>query len=108
MGEKTCRVTPALGWASVEHRFGRRPFTIGIEEEQMILDAESLELVSAIETLLEPAPEGEIKPELMESVLEVSTEPCAHTVHACEQLRALRKQVTQTPASKNLAIGAAG
>jgi glutamate---cysteine ligase / carboxylate-amine ligase len=44
----------------------------------------------------------------MESVLEVSTEPCANTVQAGEQLRALRKQVTQTAASKNLAIGASG
>src|SRR5438270_1914966 len=74
----------------------------------MILDAGTLELVNAIETMLEPAPLGEIKPELMESVLEVSTEPCANTVQAGEQLRALRKQVTQTAASKNLAIGAAG
>src|SRR5947209_13851414 len=74
----------------------------------MILDARSVELVNAIEAMLEPAPEGEIKPELMESVLEVSTEPCANTAEAGEQLRALRKQVTQTAASKNLAIGAAG
>ena len=42
----------------------------------MILDAETLELVNAIESMLEPAPVGEIKPELMESVLEVSTDPC--------------------------------
>ena len=53
----------------------------------MILDAESLELVNAIESLLEPAPAGEIKPELMESVLEVSTDPCANTAEAGEQLR---------------------
>jgi glutamate---cysteine ligase / carboxylate-amine ligase len=92
----------------MEHNFAGPPYTIGIEEELMILDAESYELVNAIETLLEPAPAGEIKPELMESVLEVSTEPCANTVQAGEQLRALRKQVTQTAASKNLAIGAAG
>jgi glutamate---cysteine ligase / carboxylate-amine ligase len=92
----------------VEHRFGGPPFTIGIEEELMILDAESLELVNAIETLLEPAPSGEIKPELMESVLEVSTEPCANTAEAGAQLRALRNQVIQTAAGKNLAIGAAG
>ena len=45
----------------------------------MILDAESLELVNAIESMLEPAPAGEIKPELMESVLEVSTDPCRNT-----------------------------
>ena len=74
----------------------------------MILDAQSLELVNAIETLLEPAPAGEIKPELMESVLEVSTEPCTNTAQAGEQLRALRRQVTQTAAGKNLLIGAAG
>ncbi len=74
----------------------------------MILDAESLELVNAIETLLEPAPSGEIKPELMESVLEVSTDPCPNTAQAGEQLRALRRQVAQTAGEKNLAIGSAG
>ena len=39
------------------------------------------------------APAGEIKPELMESVLEVSTDPCANTREAGDQLRALRAQV---------------
>src|SRR5512142_872510 len=92
----------------VEHQFGGAPFTIGIEEELMILDAETLELVNAIEMLLEPAPSGEIKPELMESVLEVSTEPCANTEEAGEQLRALRRQVIDTAATKKLTIGSAG
>jgi glutamate---cysteine ligase / carboxylate-amine ligase len=92
----------------VDHQFGGPPYTIGIEEELMILDAESLELVNAIESLLESAPSGEIKPELMESVLEVSTEPCANTAEAGEQLRALRRQVTDTAARKNLTIGSAG
>jgi gamma-glutamyl:cysteine ligase YbdK (ATP-grasp superfamily) len=43
----------------MEHKFQVReaPHTIGIEEELMILDAESLELVNAIESLLEPAPD---------------------------------------------------
>ena len=92
----------------MEHRFTGPAYTIGIEEELMILDAESLELVNAIETMLEATEVGEIKPELMESVLEISTEPC-RTVHdAGEQLHALRRQVSQTAASKGLAIGAAG
>src|SRR6202043_333652 len=51
---------------------------------------------------------GEIKPELMESVLEISTEPCENTAQAGEQLRSLRRQVIQTAAAKGLAIGAAG
>jgi glutamate---cysteine ligase / carboxylate-amine ligase len=92
----------------VKHKFTGPAYTIGIEEELMILDADTLELVNAIESLLEPSPSGEIKPELMESVLEISTEPCPDTSQAGEQLTALRRQVAQTAASKKLAIGSAG
>lgn len=92
----------------MQHHFVGHAYTIGIEEELMILDADSLELVNAIEALIEPAPAGEIKPELMESVLEISTEPCANIAEAGEQLRALRRQVAQTAAARNLAIGSAG
>jgi carboxylate-amine ligase len=92
----------------VKHNFGPTSFTIGIEEELMILDADTLELANAIESLLESAPAGEIKPELMESVLEISTDPCANTAEAGDQLRALRRQVGQAAQAKNLAIGSAG
>ncbi len=92
----------------MEHRFVGHEFSIGIEEELMILDASTFELVNAIERLLEPAPLGEIKPELMESVLEISTDPCADVTEAGEQLRALRAQVADTAAAKDLAIGSAG
>jgi glutamate---cysteine ligase / carboxylate-amine ligase len=93
----------------VEHNFTGPAYTIGIEEELMILDAETLDLVNAIESMLEPAAGGgEIKPELMESVLEVSTDPCDTITEAGAQLRALRHQVTQTAAGKSMAIGSAG
>ena len=92
----------------MDHKFGGDRYTIGIEEELMIVDAESLGLVNAIESLLEDAPAGEIKPELMESVLEVSTEACANTAEAGAQLRALRAQVRETAARKDLTIGSAG
>src|ERR1700758_43188 len=82
----------------MDHKFTGPAYTLGIEEELMIIDAEPLELVNAFETLLEDAPAGEIKPELMESVLEVSTDPCANTAEAGEQLRALRSQVRETAA----------
>jgi carboxylate-amine ligase len=94
--------------ARMEHHFTGPSYTIGIEEELMISDARSYDLVNAIESLLEDAPEGEIKPELMESVLEISTDPCANTVEAGEQLRALRHQVSQTAAKRELVIGSAG
>jgi carboxylate-amine ligase len=92
----------------VEHHFTGPAYTIGIEEELMILDGETLELVNAIESMLEPSPTGEIKPELMESVLEVSTDPCKDTEEAGVQLRALRRQVIERAASKGMKIGAAG
>ena len=92
----------------MEHHFTGPSYTIGIEEELMICDARSFDLVNAIESLLEDSPEGEIKPELMESVLEISTDPCATTVEAGEQLRALRRQVSEAAARKDLVIGSAG
>ena len=92
----------------MEHRFAGHAYTIGIEEELMILDAGTLELVNAIEAMLETAPRGEIKPELMESVLEISTDPCHDVTEAGEQLHALRKQVSETAASKGMSIGSAG
>jgi glutamate---cysteine ligase / carboxylate-amine ligase len=92
----------------VEHRFAGHAYTIGIEEELMILDPQTLELVNAIEAMLEPAPVGEVKPELMESVLEISTDPCPGIREAGEQLRVLRRTVAETAEPKNLAIGSAG
>jgi carboxylate-amine ligase len=92
----------------VEHRFTGPPYTIGIEEELMIVDGATLDLVNAIESMLEPAPAGEVKPELMESVLEIATDPCRNTRRAGEELRALRAQVMETARGKGLAIGAAG
>ncbi len=92
----------------MEHAFRGPAYTIGIEEELMILDGESLELVNAIESMLEESDSGDIKPELMESVLEISTEPCRTVTQAGEQLRALRRQVIERAAGKGLAIGAAG
>ncbi|MGI8593693.1 MAG: carboxylate-amine ligase [Solirubrobacteraceae bacterium] len=92
----------------MEHAFTGPSYTLGIEEELMILDAETLELTNAIEYLLEEAPEGEIKPELMESVLEIATDPCENAYDAGAQLRALRGQVRDTAARRKLTIGSAG
>src|SRR5262249_31837245 len=94
----------------VEHRFTGPSYTIGIEEELMIVDAETLELVNGIETMLESVPdgEGEVKPELMESVLEVATTPCRTTTEAGAELRELRRRTARTAAGHGLAIGSAG
>jgi glutamate---cysteine ligase / carboxylate-amine ligase len=92
----------------MEHHFTGPSYTIGIEEELMIVDRDSLELVNAIESLLEDAADGEIKPELMESVLEIATKPCANTAEAGAQLRGLRRQVISNAAARGMTIGSAG
>src|SRR5918911_1587108 len=96
--------------ARVEHRFTGPSYTLGIEEELMIVDAETLELVNGIETMLEamPATEGDVKPELMESVLEIATTPCRDTHQAGEELRQLRRKTQETASAHGLAIGSAG
>lgn len=95
----------------MEHHFTGPCYTLGIEEELMILDAGTLELTNQIEALLEAAPDdghGEIKPELMESVLEIATDPCTGSAMAGEQLRELRRRVFGLAGAKGLAIGSAG
>jgi carboxylate-amine ligase len=96
----------------VEHRFTGPSYTLGIEEELMIVDRETLELANSIEGLLEAlaedGTEGEVKPELMESVCEIATTPCRDTREAGAQLRALRRQVQAVASGMGLAIGAAG
>lgn len=92
----------------MEPKFSGPAYTVGIEEELMILDPDSYALVNAIDDLLEDSPDGAIKPELMESVLEISTNPCADVREAGVALRSLRRQVRDTADKKGLVIGSAG
>ena len=93
----------------MEHNFTGPSYTIGIEEELMIVDGQSFDLVNAIESMLEDAPKGEIKPELMESVLEISTEPCATLAEAgCAAARRCAARSATTAEDSGLAIGSAG
>ena len=92
----------------MEPKFSGPAYTVGIEEELMILDPDTYALVNAIDDLLEDSPEGDIKPELMESVLEISTKPCADMREAGDALRALRRQVRDIADKKGLVIGSAG
>jgi carboxylate-amine ligase len=94
--------------ALVDANFTHPGYGIGLEEELMILDEDSLALANAIEGLLEDAPDGDVKPELHESVLEIATEPHPDTAAAGEELRALRRGVAEVAASRGLRIGSAG
>ena len=75
----------------------------------MILDAESLDLTSAIDLILgEEPPAGQIKPELLESVLEIATSPCPEIAQAGAELLALRTLAAERAAANGLRIGASG
>ena len=95
----------------MEHSFTGPPYTIGVEEELMIIDAETLDQSNSIESLLKGIPQdliGEVKPELLESVCEIATTPCRNTREAGDQLRNLRRVTQETAAREGLAIGSAG
>lgn len=77
----------------------------------MICDGETLELVQGIERILGAVPEGipgQVKTELMQSVLEIATDPCPGVAEAADQLRELRNTVRSVAESLGMAIGAAG
>ncbi len=93
----------------MDHRFEGPRYTVGVEEELMILGPSSLDLVSAIESMIgEDPPSGEIKPELLESVLEIATSPCKDIPTAGAELISLRSLARDRAQGKGLRIGASG
>jgi carboxylate-amine ligase len=103
----------AEGGSVLDHAFGRSdPFTLGAEEEYMLLDAETFDLVQHIDTVLAAVSghelEPRINPELMQSVLEVSTPVCRTPADVAEQLRRLRGYVGDIARERGMRVGSAG
>ena len=97
----------------VDHKFGESdPFTLGVEEEYMLLDPESFDLVQHIETVLD-AVEGDeladrINAELMQSVLEIATPVCRTAADVMRELQTLRGYVRDVAGREGLRVGSAG
>jgi carboxylate-amine ligase len=84
-------------------------FTLGVEEELMILDGETFALANEIEAVVGSYEgEGEVKPELLQSVLEIATPPSKNVAEAGEHVRRLRREVAEAAAAHGLCIGSAG
>jgi carboxylate-amine ligase len=95
----------------LDHRFNGPPFTIGIEEELMLLNKGDLSLAHEIEAILAAVPpdrEGQVKPELMQSVLEIATKPCQSVGEAGEELRLLRRMLADIAEERGLRVAASG
>jgi len=103
----------AEGGSVLDHNFGRSdPYTLGVEEEYMLLDGETLDLVQHVEAVLEAAVGGEferrVNPELMQSVLEIATPVCRTAVEVDDELRKLRGYVTGIAREQGMRVGSAG
>jgi carboxylate-amine ligase len=103
----------ASGGSVLDHAFGTgEPYTLGVEEEYMLLDGETFDLVQHIDTVLAAVSGSEleprINPELMQSVLEITTPVCRTAGDALTELRRLRAYVGDVARGKGLRLGSAG
>src|SRR5881275_2416004 len=103
----------AEGGSVLDHRFGAgEPYTLGVEEEYMLLDGETLDLVQHVETVLAATAghelEKRVNPELMQSVLEIATPVCQTPAEVEAELRKLRAYVTGLAREQGLRVGSAG
>jgi carboxylate-amine ligase len=101
------------GGSVFDHRFGASPpFTIGVEEEYMLLDPVTFDLVQRADRLLAADQDIELgvhlSPEIFQSLLEVHTPVCANTAEADRELRRLRSHVCGLAARLGLRVGSAG
>ena len=95
----------------MDAKFSGPSYTLGVEEELMILDGQSFALANEIDTIVEAYAgkgDGEVKPELLQSVLEIATPPSKDLAEVGDHVRRLRREVSEAAASKGLAIGSAG
>jgi carboxylate-amine ligase len=103
----------ALGGSVLDHAFGQSdPYTLGVEEEYMLLDSETFDLVQHIDTVLAAVQGHELEPrinaELMQSVLEIATPVCHSAADAETQLVKLRTYVSGIAREQGLRVGSAG
>jgi carboxylate-amine ligase len=95
----------------VDVNFGTgTPFSLGVEEELQLLNPESFELTSRYDEVFGDAEavDERVKPELMQSTVEVATKPARTVAEAVEEARELRRQIRDAAAEKGALIASAG
>jgi glutamate---cysteine ligase / carboxylate-amine ligase len=90
----------------IEHAFGQsQPWSVGIEEELFVLDAETLEPAPFPRESFAPP---RIKQELFAAVVELNTGVCASVAEAVEELAELREEAKRLAEASGLALAASG
>src|SRR5206468_5458029 len=97
----------------LDHNFGKGPqYTLGVEEEYMLLDPETWDLVQHIDSVLAAVEQGEhegrLHAELMQSVLEVTTPVCRTAADVKDALSQLRAYVAELARSEGCRFASAG
>lgn len=86
-------------------------FTLGIEEEYMVMDPQTRELRSHEQKIVEQAHKvlnDKVKAEFHQAVVEVGTQICANIDEACEDVSMLRKTIADIAGELGYSIGASG
>ena len=92
-----------------EARFGASaPFTLGVEEELMLIEPTSLDQVPAVARVLARAGTAGLKTELFASIVESNTEPLERAADVESALRSLRRVAGEAARAEGLALAAAG
>lgn len=98
----------------MEQNYGQgRLYSLGVEEEFQILGRESHELVSRIDEILlafddDEEHEGRVKPELLQSVVEVATKVSGTVGEALEDLARLRARLRDVAGESDSLVASAG
>ena len=97
----------------IESKFAETAsFTVGVEEELMVLDAESLALAPRAAELIAAAEDadlpGTLKSELFASALELNTGVCESAAEGAATLAALRRGAARLAEERGLRLAAAG
>lgn len=83
-------------------------FTLGVEEEYQLVDAETGALLSRAHAVIAGDWTGEIKPELQQNTVEVETSVCSSAAEVAAELARLRLQTAAAAEARGARIVAAG
>jgi carboxylate-amine ligase len=89
----------------------RPAFTLGVEEEFQIIDAETRELKAHVQQILEQGQRRfgqRVKPELHASVVEIGTGVCRNIQEVRRDVSELRTEIIRLAHEQGLKVGAAG
>ncbi|MEQ6247773.1 carboxylate-amine ligase [Sulfitobacter sp. HNIBRBA3233] len=84
----------------------QQDFTIGIEEEYLLVDRDSLALAPAPDAFMQACRaelQDQVAPEFLQCQIEIGTKVCTTTADAREELKRLRAAISRHSAAHNLA-----